>query len=118
MTNMNKKQLQEFKQAFVERKLKIVEDLSDTKEVDISGDDTDRIQGEMIGGLIEKQNIMKARQLYAINIALEKIENNTFGTCEECEEDIGIKRLLAVPDAELCIVCAEKLEREAKEHKR
>lgn len=115
---MNKKQLQEFKQAFVERKLKLVEELSAVQEVDISGDDTDKVQGEMIGGIIEKQNMIRAQQLRAITVALDKIENNEFGKCEECDEDIGIKRLLVLPDATLCIVCAEKLEREAKEHRK
>ena len=49
-----------------------------------------------------------------IDAALEKIEQNEFGECENCGEEIGIKRLEARPVAELCIDCKaeqEKLER-------
>ena len=52
--------------------------------------------------------------LNKINAALEKIEQGTFGECEQCGEEIGIKRLEARPVAELCIDCKaeqEKLER-------
>jgi DnaK suppressor protein len=49
-----------------------------------------------------------------IDAALDKIEDGSFGTCESCGEDIGIKRLEARPVAELCIDCKseqEKIER-------
>ena len=49
-----------------------------------------------------------------IDAALDKIEEGSFGTCESCGEDIGIKRLEARPVAELCIDCKseqEKIER-------
>jgi DnaK suppressor protein len=46
--------------------------------------------------------------------ALEKIDSGIYGECEQCGEEIGIKRLEARPVAELCIDCKaqqEKLER-------
>ena len=46
--------------------------------------------------------------------ALEKIDTGIYGECEQCGEEIGIKRLEARPVAELCIDCKaqqEKLER-------
>jgi DnaK suppressor protein len=46
--------------------------------------------------------------------ALKKLEEGVFGECENCGEDIGIKRLEARPVAELCIECKseqEQLER-------
>jgi len=49
-----------------------------------------------------------------IDAALDKIEDGSFGTCESCGEDIGVKRLEARPVAELCIDCKseqEKIER-------
>lgn len=46
-----------------------------------------------------------------IDEALVKIDNNEFGLCENCGEEIGIKRLEARPVAELCIDCKSEQER-------
>jgi len=42
--------------------------------------------------------------------ALERIENGTFGICEECGEKISEKRLRARPVATLCIDCKHEQE--------
>jgi DnaK suppressor protein len=39
--------------------------------------------------------------------ALRRIQEGTFGTCQECDEDIHPKRLAAVPWATFCIGCQE-----------
>jgi RNA polymerase-binding transcription factor len=39
--------------------------------------------------------------------ALRRIQDGTFGACQECGEDLGPRRLAAVPWAALCIVCQE-----------
>jgi DnaK suppressor protein len=52
--------------------------------------------------------------LTKVEAALVKIEEGVYGQCENCEEEIGIKRLEARPVAELCIDCKgeqEKIER-------
>ena len=46
-----------------------------------------------------------------IQKALEKIENGTFGTCDDCGEKISVKRLEARPETTLCIRCKEDQER-------
>jgi DnaK suppressor protein len=46
-----------------------------------------------------------------IDQALKRIEDNTFGNCESCEEPISIKRLEARPETTLCIRCKEDQER-------
>ena len=52
--------------------------------------------------------------LSKINKALKKIEDNTYGYCEETGEPIGIKRLLARPIASLSIEAQEKHEKNEK----
>lgn len=42
--------------------------------------------------------------------ALERLENGTFGICEECEEGISEERLMARPVTTLCIECKKKQE--------
>ena len=49
--------------------------------------------------------------LNKINEALEKIADGVYGECESCGEDIGVKRLMARPVAELCIDCKSEQER-------
>jgi RNA polymerase-binding transcription factor len=51
-----------------------------------------------------------------IRDALERLEDGTFGICEECGEEIPLKRLRARPVTTLCIQC--KKEQEAEERKR
>ena len=48
--------------------------------------------------------------LYAIEKALCKIEEGTYGQCESCGEIIGSRRLQARPFTALCIECMEELE--------
>jgi DnaK suppressor protein len=63
-----------------------------------------------IGRLREREKSLLAK----IDAALEKIEQGVYGECENCGEEIGLKRLEARPVAELCIDCKaeqEKLER-------
>ena len=47
-----------------------------------------------------------------IELALSRIEENTYGSCDECAEPIGFKRLEARPTAEMCILCKEESERD------
>ena len=49
-----------------------------------------------------------------IDVALKKIQNGTYGFCEETGEPIGLKRLMARPVATLCIAAQEKHEKNEK----
>jgi RNA polymerase-binding protein DksA len=49
--------------------------------------------------------------LAAIDGALLRIENGTYGKCVNCGRDISPERLEALPYAELCIDCKREAER-------
>ena len=51
-----------------------------------------------------------------IRVALQKLEDGTFGICEDCGRKIPLKRLMARPVTTLCIGC--KKEQEAAERVR
>ena len=51
------------------------------------------------------------RALKAIDAALERIDDGTFGTCRSCGRPIRPERLEAIPYATLCIECKRKDER-------
>jgi RNA polymerase-binding protein DksA len=48
--------------------------------------------------------------LGSIELALEKIEEGTYGRCEECEGEIAKQRLQAIPYAVHCIRCATHIQ--------
>ena len=52
--------------------------------------------------------------LSKIDKAIKKIDNNTYGYCEETGEPIGLKRLIARPIATLSIESQEKHEKNEK----
>ena len=57
-------------------------------------------------------------KLLAINEALEKLKDATYGDCEECGERIGAGRLKVMPLARFCVSCQAKLEKEMTLQKR
>ena len=54
------------------------------------------------------------KKLKQIDDALDKIEENTYGLCEECGVKIPKARLKVMPFAKYCVECQEKMEREEK----
>jgi len=64
---------------------------------------------------VEMRTVNRQRKLLSkIEKAIKKIEDNTYGYCEETGEPIGIKRLLARPIASLSIEAQEKHEKNEK----
>ena len=53
-------------------------------------------------------------KLAEIEDALERINDNTYGGCEECGEPIAENRLRALPFTRVCVECQSKQEREQK----
>lgn len=53
----------------------------------------------------------ESRLIKKLKQALERIENGTYGICEECDEEISIKRLEARPVTTKCIDCKENEEK-------
>jgi len=43
--------------------------------------------------------------------ALGRIEEGSFGICQQCDQEIHPKRLAAIPWAPFCILCQEALDR-------
>jgi DnaK suppressor protein len=52
-------------------------------------------------------------ELVEIDAALERLEHGTYGACQTCGGPIGKQRLMALPEARLCIACREGSERNA-----
>lgn len=52
----------------------------------------------------------ESRQLVLINEALERLEDDEYGICQNCEKEVSPKRLEAVPWARYCLNCQELVE--------
>ena len=68
----------------------------------------DAMQGQAIAQASAER---QAEQLNLIELALARIDDNEFGFCLECDNDIAIARLDADPMVKCCIECASKMER-------
>ena len=53
----------------------------------------------------------EGRVLAAIDAALQRIDDGTFGTCRSCGQPIGLERLEALPYTTQCIDCKRREER-------
>ena len=64
---------------------------------------------------VEMRTLNRQMKLLSkIDKAIKKIQDNTYGYCEETGEPIGLKRLIARPVATLCISAQEKHEKNEK----
>jgi DnaK suppressor protein len=57
-------------------------------------------------------------KLQAIQEALERIDDGTYGMCETCESEIAPGRLEALPFTRLCVSCQSDREKEMKQSRR
>tara|TARA_B100000686_G_scaffold338497_1_gene411108 strand:+ start:466 stop:870 length:405 start_codon:yes stop_codon:yes gene_type:complete len=85
----------------------INEDISSPDIVDQASSQTEKT--------VEMRTMNRQRKLLAkIDRAIDKINKNTYGYCEETGEPIGVKRLIARPIATLSIDAQEKHEKNEK----
>ena len=75
--------------------------------VERSADQLDEIQAASQRALAVCNLDREFNHLRDAQAALHRIEEGSFGTCQECDEDIHPKRLAAVPWATFCIRCQE-----------
>ena len=121
----NRKELEYFKKLILKIKEKILDEIKHISEdtlkksqkdaagdisgytyhmADVASDTYDR---EFSLGLASNER----QSLYELDDALKKMEEGTFGICEECKSLITKTRLKVVPFARLCVKCQEKKEK-------
>ena len=76
----------------------------------MTGDPFDRIERtESRERHLDSQERLTDR-LDRIVVAMERLDDGTYGTCAVCGEEIAVKRLIAIPEATTCVRCQESLE--------
>lgn len=114
---MNRKQMDHFKALLVEKREQLVQEVEEVRSraaQDTEEEDKDYIDDAVSSYTKEflySLSDLERKQLVLVDRALEAIAEETYGTCEECGEEIEDKRLKAVPWATHCLACQELSER-------
>ncbi len=107
---MNENQLAHFKSILLNWKQGLMEEVDRTvnhlKEEAINyADPNDRASQEEEFSFELRARDRERKLVKKISQTIERIEDNNYGFCDECDIDIGIRRLEARPTATLCIDC-------------
>ncbi len=110
---MTKAQLKKIKARLIEERDTIIGKLSNN---DLSVDASETPDPVDLAVRNYSKNVMLAvsenesRQLVMINEALERIEDDEYGLCQNCESNVNSKRLNAIPWARYCLDCQQLVE--------
>jgi DnaK suppressor protein len=118
---MNKNDRKKYEEILLEKRRRLLAKAQTTLQTDMSldsadlPDEMDLASSEYLQSFQFRLRGRERTFLAKIDKALLKIKEGTFGVCEECEEPILPARLIARPEAMLCINCKEEQEREEKQ---
>ncbi len=103
------------KQALREMQGRVKEETEGVKDegrdtYDLASDERDREINFIL-------NDREREKLLAIDEALQRIKDKTYGICESCEGEIQLGRLKVLPFTRLCVKCQEENEKESKRQK-
>jgi DnaK suppressor protein len=117
---MERERLESFRELLNERLKAILEEAEKTvkgmtNDRDSFPDPTDRANLETDRNFLLRIRDRERKLIGKITEALARIDDGTFGICEECGEDISEERLKARPMTTLCIDCKTKAEEEEKQ---
>ncbi|OUS28685.1 RNA polymerase-binding protein DksA ['Osedax' symbiont bacterium Rs2_46_30_T18] len=107
---MNDQQKDHFRNVLSLWKQELMEEVDSTithlqEEVSSYADPNDRASQEEEFSLELRTRDRERKLIKKINEAMDSIDEDEFGFCEECDIEIGIRRLEARPTATLCIDC-------------
>jgi DnaK suppressor protein len=119
---MNPQQLEYFRQKLLRWRAELLAEstgtLQNLKEVSLAEPDiTDRATLETDRSLELRTRDRERKLISKIDAALSRIEDGSYGYCEETAEPIGIRRLEARPIATLSLEAQERHERMERTHR-
>ncbi len=114
---LTKKKKEEFRKFLNERLDDLLTDANKTVSgmtdpVENFPDPTDRASMEAERNFELRIRDRERKLIGKIKEALERLEDGSFGICDECGEDISNERLKARPVTTLCIDCKKKQEKD------
>lgn len=113
---MNKEQFKEFERKLQEKRRGMVANRS--AEIDSNPeygrDEGDRANASQAKEMTFLRTSQERGLLELVDAALSRIREGTYGECEHCGQEVGLKRLDAIPWTRYCIACQELLEKYGK----
>ncbi len=101
----------------IEEKADFVVNFGHQAENVIKGDDAEVAEKQRVSNAaLQELDILKGR-LQLVDRALNKLDDGTYGYCEETEEPIGFERLTVIPWARFSVQVQEKRERNMRDFK-
>ncbi|MBO9546694.1 RNA polymerase-binding protein DksA [Caulobacter sp.] len=119
---MNERQLEYFKQKLLAWKEEILRESRETvthlqKETENHADLADRASSETDRALELRTRDRQRKLISKIDQALRRVEDGSYGYCEETGEPIGLARLDARPTATMSVEAQERHERRERVHR-
>ncbi|MGB0514816.1 MAG: RNA polymerase-binding protein DksA [Wenzhouxiangellaceae bacterium] len=119
---MNPQQLEYFRQKLLSWRQELIDESQETinnlrGEVRDVGDEAERASRETENSLELRTRDRYRKLLGKIDQALGRIDDGSYGYCEETGEEIGLARLEARPIATLCLDAQERWELKQKQMK-
>jgi DnaK suppressor protein len=119
---MNDGQLEHFRQLLGAWKTELMEEVDRTMlhmKDDAANfpDPNDRATQESEFGLELRTRDRERKLLKKIDLALQRVDEKSYGYCEATGEEIGLRRLEARPVATLCVEAQERRERAEKQYR-
>ena len=71
----------------------------------VNGDSADVAYGDNEQEMHSQLAALESRELDRLDLAIQAIEEGSYGTCRTCHGKIPVARLKAIPDATTCISC-------------
>src|SRR5229473_5867088 len=110
---MTKSELNKFRNILETKQTELAQFVRNREGIAIerSPDALDEVQHAAERELAIRSLDQESNLLRNVRAALRRIEDGSFGVCLHCEEDISLKRLVAVPWTAFCIRCQEIADR-------
>ena len=125
--SLNKDQIKQLRQLLITERAKLAEEIkqiardASTSPRDASGDLSAYTVhlADMAADTYDRElsmNIASSEQemLYQIDDALKRLDDGSYGVCQQCNHPIAMSRLKAVPYASMCIECQRSKEKKSK----
>jgi len=111
---MTKTSLEKYRQALEKKRNELLMGSSDREDILIenAAEDFDRLQQQLNREVAIRNLDRESAMLKNVQAALARFDNETFGVCLRCDEDIPEKRLNALPWAAHCVKCQEIVDRQ------
>lgn len=121
MANLSRDQLEQLRKKLLDRQRTLISEVREKRE-QAAAEGNDELMGsvgdagdESVVRMATDLDLQEAgrdvEELNEIDAALRRMDDGSYGVCDECGQDIGYPRLNAQPAATRCIADQEKFEK-------